>query len=236
MENIIEKIEIGIKKIGNDLVNCDKDCQGICINIEKGVLPRYLIFEKERIGSKGCVIIGINPGGSSEKEEIFFKNKLSYDATVKYWNDSVGKTPYYCRLRELVYKTDFTGPILWTELVKCENAKDSIIPLQTFRTCTNKYLCKEIELIPKDWTLVAVGREAHKALSYLFPDRSVLGIPHPTSSRGYFSWLYKDKENTISKEDVQNFKEDVQKQIKDFLNSKIPIEIWLDGSQNSSGT
>lgn len=131
------------------------------------------------------------------------------------------KHSYYKFLRAFVNCVGYGGPILWTELVKCEcNSADIVLPLQTFRICTDKYLKKELQAVPNDWPLIAVGREAHKALSYLFPEKSVLGVPHPTSSRGYFSKMFKKDTNR------EQFSEDIQRQVDEFLNNP-NIEMWL---------
>ncbi len=75
--------------------------------------------------------------------------------------------------------------------MKCENeAKGKSIPLQTFRECTKRYLGNELTLVPSDWPLIAIGREAYKALAYSYPARTVIGIPHPTGSHGNYETLF----------------------------------------------
>jgi hypothetical protein len=84
------------------------------------------------------------------------------------------------------------GPILWTELVKCENKTKGILPpLQTFRKCINIFLNEELEAVPEAWPLLAVGRETYKALAYIYSSKTIIGIPHPTSSRGHFQEMIK---------------------------------------------
>ncbi|HMD55504.1 MAG TPA: hypothetical protein VKJ65_13225 [Phycisphaerae bacterium] len=51
---------------------------------------------------------------------------------------------------------------------------------------------KEIEGVPKDWPIFGVGRMAFNALAFLFNDRAVIGVPHPTGSFGHFNELRKD--------------------------------------------
>jgi hypothetical protein len=36
---------------------------------------------------------------------------------------------------------------------------------------------------------VAIGGEAYKAITYLYPTRTVIGVPHPTGSYGNFTRL-----------------------------------------------
>ena len=116
-------------------------------------------------------------------------------AAVLGWFHERGLThPYYARLRRLVGAIGFLGPILWTELAKCENneATPGMLPLQTFRTCTSAFLQREVSVLPADWVLIAVGAEAYKGLAYRFPERSVIGVPHPAGSHGHFRALFID--------------------------------------------
>ena len=50
------------------------------------------------------------------------------------------------------------GPILWTELVKCQNNLPSTgtVPIETVRVCVNRYLVPELGIIPNDWPIVAL--------------------------------------------------------------------------------
>ncbi|MCK4576519.1 hypothetical protein KAU34_08945 [candidate division WOR-3 bacterium] len=192
----ISKLKLEIDKIGQQMVSCSNKCNGIACNLEEGILPRCLILEIDsHTQSGGVVIVGINPGHSKPYERNYYiKNGQSYDKVVEYWNAHIRKRKYYSSLRSFVNQLGFQGPILWTELVKCENMQEvRSPPLQTFRICTKTYLSRELDLIPDNsdnWPLIAVGREVYKALAYRFPTRIVVGIPHPTGSFGYFSKLF----------------------------------------------
>lgn len=214
----IEKLKRGIDKIGNKLVKCRKYCDGLGISneSEKGIIPRCLYFEnKNRNKNKGCVVVGINPGRSKPDERKFYLDKeISYKKVIDYFEEEISEHKYYIYLRKFVDLMGYKGPILWTELVKCENdSKTKFPPLQTFRACTKIFLSKELELVPDNWPLIAIGREAHKALSYLYPDRSVLGVPHPTGSYGYFNKLFTDINKNC-------FTEDIRQKIKDLKDRK----------------
>ena len=224
----MEKLINGILQIGNQLVSCNLNCDGICNNPQDGIIPRCLYLEHQnRHGETGCVVVGINPGNpgksaTNDKERNFYlDNQISYNTVVDFWINHGGYNhPYYRYLRDLINCVGYNGPILWTELVKCENDNETRFPpLQTFRICTHNFLTKELDLVPKNWPLIAIGREAHKALSYLYPTKSVLGVPHPTSSRGNFPRLFTD--NTRNQ-----FVFNVQGQIDNFKN-KDGIETWL---------
>ena len=92
----------------------------------------------------------------------------------------------------MLLKFDFDGPILWTELVKCQcSDKNGVIPIQTMRTCINIYLKKEIELLP-NYTIFGVGNSAFEFCALSFPHHFIIGVPHPTGSYGNFSRLSKN--------------------------------------------
>jgi hypothetical protein len=196
-----ERIKMGITQfsevigeIGHSMVRCTMNCLGIALNPAKGIIPRCLIFEQEgRSTSMGCAIIGINPGKSRDRERRHYLDAgTTYEAVVEFWKAEISKKKYHRQLRRLVDSLGFVGPILWTELAKCENRKDNQLPpLQTFRTCTHTYLSEELNHLPPDWPIIAVGREAYTALAYRYPTRIVIGVPHVGGSYGLFPELFK---------------------------------------------
>jgi hypothetical protein len=189
------------------MVGCQQYCEGIALDPHTGILPRCLILETENRGaSKGSAIVGINPGRSSSREREFYVTRgPTYQNTVKYWERAIRQRKYYRWLRKLVDGLGFHGPILWTELAKCQSAPETAgaLPLQTFRTCAGMYLREELGSIPDTWPLIAVGKEAYKALAYLFPTRAVLGVPHPTGSYGHFPRLFDDSQRLLPGTKVQ---------------------------------
>lgn len=216
-------IESIINEIGEDMVRCTKNCKGILNDKANGIIPRCLFYQNKP-GDEGCVIVGINPGRSANNEtekDAYLKGDCSYQSTVDYWrNNLIEKEKYYKYLSKFLNCLKYNGPVLWTELVKCENAeKINTPPLQTFRNCANEYLVKEINCIPSNWPIIAVGREAHKVISYMFPNRAVLGIPHPTSSRGHFAKLF-------TSSPFEHLTTTVQNKINEFYQST-DTEIWL---------
>jgi hypothetical protein len=210
--------------IGNQLVSCKANCLGTQeVDIKNGIIPRCLILEfNERTNPMGTVIVGINPGKSKLHEQEYYKrNFCSYQSVIDYYfEEGLKDHKYYVYLRDFVNCLGRLGPILWTELVKCENKqRNTKPPLQTFRYCTNKFLNREIKAVPDSWLLVAAGKEAYKALVYIYPQRPLIGIPHPTSSRGYFHKLFINKRRNEFKE-------------KDFNNNKsVNKAIWLYSSE-----
>ena len=121
--------------------------------------------------------------------------------TFHRWYIYILQHPYYKRLRKIADELEFRGPILWTELVKCQSKENGQLSVQTIRDDINKYLFKELEVIPADWPLFGIGGKAFEILSYRFPDRLVLGVPHPTGSYGLFPKLF---ENQKLKQDIYN--------------------------------
>lgn len=181
-----------IQRIGNCMVACTENCSGINCSRAKGILPRCLYLEDDAHNSTeaATVIIGINPGKSNPAEQSVYKRSPEYKSVAKYWKENIKNTHlYYTRLRNFANELSCQSAFLWTELVKCEKKENFKIPLQTYRICTNKYLRKELECVPQKSLLLAAGKETYRAASLLFPNRIVLGIPHP--SRNEFVGMFK---------------------------------------------
>jgi len=117
------ELKAGIHEIGNRLVRCTYHCAGIENDPEDGVLPRCLVLETdERPYGQGCAVVGINPGVSPPRERTWYSTHgTTYDDVVGYWTHNVGyKHRYYVQLRNLANHLGLPGPLLWTELAKCE--------------------------------------------------------------------------------------------------------------------
>lgn len=159
-----------INILGDKIVKCDAACKGIKLCRKNGVKNYKSISDgwETRYGTKD------KPNG--EKRRLGKEHR------------------YYTQLRKL-FRDVFNGDILWTELVHCESVdrkgKNEPLPAATKRTCISRHLVKEIEEVPNKWPLIAVGREAYGALQYLFLNRTVIGVPHPTGSHGVFDGLLK---------------------------------------------
>jgi hypothetical protein len=216
----MQLLEREIRSIGADLVRCNERCAGVHHDLEAGVLPRCLLYERADRNERGCFCAGINPGCSKRRERDHYRQTgANYDALLDYWDKALKDLPYFRRLRQLIDAMDIAGPIIWSDLAKCENAPgyEGQIPLQTLRTCSGRFLRSELEVIPTGWPIIAVGAEAYKALAYLQPNRTVIGIPHPTGSHGNFLALF---DNSL-------LKSNVEVQAKKALESADPVAIWL---------
>ena len=188
------QIKIKIEKIGRFLIQDEnyRHCPDLVYNPSKGIIPKGPIFEYEGrdLDGMGSIIVGLNPGpsgkgkGERNKFEKLFnqKGELSYKDYLNYWEKYISnKHDYFKKLRNLADELELRGPILWTNLVKCESKKRGVLSVQTIRGDIYKYLFKEISIIPSGTLLIGAGEEAYKILSYRFPNRLVIGVPHPSS-------------------------------------------------------
>lgn len=190
-----------IVELGEKLVHCSLNCEGINNNPRQGIIPRCLIPES-RGGVNRCIVVGLNPGKCNVKErEYYLNNGIKFSSITDYFeNEKLKDIPYFKKARGLITLLGFDGDILWTDLAKCEcSGKNGSLPIQTLRVCINKFLRKEIELF-KCTTIFALGNDAFKFCALSFPDHFIVGLPHPSGSYGNFHKL-----NKIVMADTQRF-------------------------------
>ncbi len=194
MSHISDKIY----KIGTDMVKNHPQYSDVVCDPKNGIIPRCLIYEENGrdASAQGSVIVGINPGRlvkssvkANDEREFYKSEGGDYNAVLEFWNKEMRKYKYYKYGRQLVDQIGLGGPILWTELVKCEVSKGVELSVQTICASIHKYLFKELEIVPKDWPLIAVSNIVFKILSHQYSNRIVIGIPHITNSRGQFHKL-----------------------------------------------
>jgi len=198
-----------VDKMGQQLVSCNKNCEGITNDKNGGVPPRCLLLEN--LGNKNkldVIVVGINPGQAKNHEKEFYLDNtpIKYDVIKRAFYDEIKEgykkiknLAYFERTRQFINQVkkelDISGSpsILWTDLCKCENRKKNIRPpLQTFRTCIKRFFERELKEFP-DIPILALGNQAFQAVSYRFPDRFVIGIPHPSGSRNFRELFVKGK-------------------------------------------
>ncbi len=221
-----------IDTIGVGMVTCSFCCDGIRLDPSKGILPRSLVLEdQDRKGARGSVALGINPGIGDDKEESFYlEHRNTYDAMLEFWRMYRCLThPYHIRLRRFIDFIGLEGPILWTELVKCQNLNGikAVPPLSTLRTCVHLYLVHEISAVPASWPIIAIGKEPFKIAALMFPSRTIIGVPHPTGSYGLFPALF-DKTDKLAPHSMHL--------VNDALTSKMPVAIWLAERKSAKNT
>jgi hypothetical protein len=218
-------LQTGFDRLGNELVNCSDGCADILCNQRKGILPRCMILEilNRDAKGRGCLAVGLNPGPSKDKERSFYrKNGILYSTVKDYWLENNRKIPYYSKSRCIIDAIGLNGPIIWSDLAKCEN-KLSVTNkpprLQTLRHCTQRFLLQEIKLTPSDWPVLGFGWEAYRALVYLVFERAVIGIPHPTGSHGHFPALFEPNNGPMKKR--------FRRIAIDAIQAKKPEAVWL---------
>jgi hypothetical protein len=184
-----------VDRHGQSIVSCKLNCEGIRNEPEKGIVPRCFYSEIKK--EPDCIIVGINPGISNEREREHYKKsykdnkRVKYDDVKEFFEKNLKKLKYFKSLRRFAEEIGFGRSILWTELCKCENKrKGKKPPLQTFRTCMKKFFQKELKKFPKA-PIITAGDQTFQALCYMFPDRFIVGVPHPKGSYATFDRLFK---------------------------------------------
>jgi hypothetical protein len=216
----MSRLHKAIVAIGNQMVSCALECEGVARRQQRGILPRCLVLEgAERTSGKGAIVCGLNPGKTKELEKRYYiAHDATYNSVVTFWHQELNKHQYYQRLRKLVKALDLTGPILWTDTVKCQKGDDtetfshSSFPA-TVRRCVVNYLHRELEACPEDWIAIGVGREAFTTLSLVCRKRFVLGVPHCTGrfAANDFDGLFDDKDR-IRRQFVKQLRESLAKE------------------------
>jgi hypothetical protein len=157
----VDAIAEHIREIGEKMVADYQPAPDVVLDKKQGIIPRCLIFEKESRNPQrqGSVVVGVNSGNSLWEEERQFYRECgcSYEAVVKFWPRVREYSRYYKLLTGFVDAAGFIGPILWTELVKCESKQDTVLSIETIRKDIYRYLFRELEKIPSDWPLIGVG-------------------------------------------------------------------------------
>jgi hypothetical protein len=184
-----------VRRIGKKLINCPLKCEGVVNEPKKGIVPRGLMLDNPRDTRIGCIVVGINQGYSSSEEMRFYSDKCSNKSNMTYelleegFKKFVRNKPYFKKTRNFIKEVGFEGNILWTDLCKCENEKKGKPPPNhTFGVCIKKFLKRELEISP-DAPIVAVGNRVFEFIALSYPERFVVGIPHPTASYGHFKRL-----------------------------------------------
>jgi hypothetical protein len=208
-----------IDRVGAELVMCGDGCAGIWQDQSEGLLPRSLFLERPEATGRGCLAVGLNPGTSSARERRFYlDSEITYDR-VKAYRISIANIPYLVRTRGIIDQLELSGPIIWSNLAKCENesGRKGLPPLHTLRHCARRFLSREIAATPSDWAVLGIGWEAYRALAYLVPERAVIGIPHPTGG-------YRDFRKMLEK---GRLRQEIKDRAARGLSPPEPGAVWL---------
>lgn len=170
-------------------------------SFKDGDVPRCLYLE-EGSGRNvdGCIIVGMNPGRAEKPERKYYKNMAKGLVSGNYalvhagwkessWNKDEGlNDKFYRRSRNLARSLGYTGPIFWNELVKWNLRRGrKKLKIKTIRDHVGKFLVREISIVPRCWPIIALGKDVFQAVSFCFPERKVIGVPHPTGSSKFIN-------------------------------------------------
>jgi len=187
--------------LGEELVECPEQCEGITNAPSRFIPPRCLYLEPRNAETIDCVVIGMNPGKINEnniESKFYMEHGLTYSVLYDFWYDYRSARPdaeykghkYNREIRKFLEDIELipNESILWTELCKCQSTKREP-PLQTYRTCMSRYLNRELELVEKDTPLICVGNTVYRAMAFRYTENVVIGVPHPTGSYGHWDQL-----------------------------------------------
>ncbi|WP_434043929.1 MULTISPECIES: uracil-DNA glycosylase family protein [Sorangium] len=194
-------LETSVRHLQVEIARCPLACHSVEWRPAEGHLPRGLWLDIEAgEGDGDVIIVGQNPGQPSREERKIYTTRASRstEEQVMAMNSHVAsnvlpKHLYYTRMRNAARELGFKGRILWTDLVKCSATDGGKLPVQahlpTYSRCMNTWLRKELAKFPQ-WPVLTAGRATLDALWPLLPERLLVGVPHPTGSRGDFAKLF----------------------------------------------
>lgn len=169
------------------MASCGNACPGVDNAPLAGTPPRGLILEADGRLGFGAIVVGQNPGRAGPAEvQHYLEHGSDYEQQLVAWDTQIrDRIPYFALLRRLLAHLELDGPILWTDVAKCEGKNP---PPETLMTCSQKYLARELATAPADWPVIAAGARAFQASGYMAGRRPVLGLSHPTgnfSAKGF---------------------------------------------------
>ena len=216
MESTIQQLRV----LSEEVFQCTRRCAGISCDASTGMRPRGPLVEMVA-GETGIVIVGLNPGQPDLTERAVLVG-LSSHADYDAWSNAHNfqTSAYWNRLRRFAKDIGFCGPIVWSNVAKCESAEARTgVPLETQRSCAQSFLTRELSLIPRHWPAIAAGRDAYVALTYLALERPIIGVPHPTGASPQF--------HRLLTKDGRVLKPEHRAAVEEVLRSKTPKNVWL---------
>jgi len=228
-----------IKELREKMLGCKERCNGVLNDIGNGIIPRGMIYEASCSSGDSplIVVVGPNPGNSSEKEKEKVKeiNKinnllkgLGFDGKPEEFFGSEfshSGSRYYPGIRLFInILENIVGKncrIYWTEIIKCESDENKNLVCSTILKCYEEFLKKELELIKDEEyrIFVAVGRVAYDLLDSInfMKGELLLGVPHPSARTSFYKNI-KNGESKIMEDIRKVFKEHIHRDlIKDYL-------------------
>lgn len=191
-----------IDKLGEKITNCTFRCDGVENNPKEAAIPRGFYLElNDRTNAPGIIVVGMNPGrikrDGSEYREILRNNGSYSNYKDAFERNILYKHHYFKRTRKILKILDIAGPILWTEIVKCQSDENKKLAPQTIRVCVHKFLKKEVSLVKGP--ILALGNKAYNTCLLIFPERKIIGVYHPSGANVGFDEFLKFLTNKKSR-------------------------------------
>jgi len=218
----IKQLQIEINNLGQKIVNCESICDKVENKKKEGITPRGLYLEtKSRDAGNMIIVVGMNPGRIQKDDEEYkdtLKDVTSYENYTKALESHIlYKHSYFKRTREILSILGFNGAILWTEIVKCQSEENGKLPYSTIRNCVHTFLKKEVNLT--DCPILALGDKAYSTCLLIFPERKIIGVPHPSGANsGFKKFLIELEANKEEiKKRISQLKENEAVHLKDII-------------------
>lgn len=196
------------------LAGCNETCTGTTRVLGDGHMPRCLFVDRgDGDFTRGAVAIGEAPAGVRDDESEFILSRVLDDRRIlptdqvrrsarvgEYirWVEAevLAREPYYVMMRAALTAFGHTGPVLWTDVVKCDIDKalpeDSRFAFGGARSravkerCAMTHLRQELALVDPSWPIFGSTGAArfvdrHRDLLGVASDRRVVALPHPSA-------------------------------------------------------
>ncbi|MDH6165546.1 hypothetical protein M2282_000674 [Variovorax boronicumulans] len=180
--NSLQLVDQRIGQIAEELSRCNRACSGV--RSSEGCPPRGLILQHEDVldTARGVIVVGQNPGFAARWEQkLYGQHGAGYVQQRMAWQSGVKNVPYFTMLKRLLDILNVRGPVLWTDVAKCEGRSP---PEETRMICSQKFMSREFAAAPQEWPVIAAGRDAYAASGYMAALRTVIGFYHPTGRNG----------------------------------------------------
>lgn len=209
----LDALNSHVRRLRLELVGCKQGCFGVqARDPANGHVPRIIHLERRDDTAKGAIVLGMNPGNPTRGEAKAVRDNagrgdegIAAALYTHFENEILHDNRYYKEVRRALGVLALDGSLLWTESVKCSS--DGSLNLSaapgTFGVCFTKWLIKELDAVPPGWPVVALGKDAFITAGLMVPHRRVLGLPHPTGSRGDFARLFPDTASSHTRALVQ---------------------------------
>jgi hypothetical protein len=171
-------LEKRLAEVGEVAMLCGRKCEGVK-KVETQCTPAAQSLISGTGNAIGCVVVSLTPlkakptKGSSQEGPPESSHRAQTPA-------------YFSKLTDLCAELGLKDTFIWTPLCKCQRIKGQKLPPQTMEACARNLLARELEPVERAVPIVALGNRVFDTIRRCFPDRFVLNVPSPDTSRGDF--------------------------------------------------